>query len=431
VVEHLMQRVLENAGAQRGFLLLQRDDALRIEAAMTVDPDEVHVGLAQDLSSSTELATAVVQYVARVRQPLVLSDASRDRRFASDSYVARCRPKSVLCVPMVHRGSFTGALYLENNLATDTFTPARSELLQFLAVQAAAAFENSRLYGELTLTTEQLKHTNETLESQVAERTEELRHALGELWAEMDLARKIQTVLLPPEPSLPNYQIAGTMIPTDDVGGDYYDVFSTDGGPGWVLIGDVSGHGVTAGLIMMMVQSAVRTAALRALGGVDQLAPAAVLSHVNACLWNNLQQISGEQYMTITALRFEGGTVTYAGLHQDLLVYRAATGQIDRIETNGVWIGVLEDISSVLEDSTLELEAGDIVLLYTDGVTELSENGKMLGTDGLVSKFRSTVARTTDPAAIVQGIVGPLTGKDVNDDVTVMALRYAPMRKAE
>jgi predicted ATPase/serine phosphatase RsbU (regulator of sigma subunit) len=426
VLERLMQALIENAGAQRGFLLLRRGDALRVEAAITVDPDAVQVGLAQDLSSGPDLAGTVVQYVARVQQTLVLADASRDHRFASDPYVARCVPKSILCVPMVHRGALTGVLYLENNLATQAFTPARAELLQFLAAQAAAAIENSRLYGELALASEQLRQANDTLESQVAARTEELRRALGELWAEMDLARKIQTVLLPKEPSLPDYQIAGFMLPTADVGGDYYDVFSSDAGGGWVLIGDVSGHGVTAGLIMMMVQSALRTAALQPSGGLNGLSPASVLSHVNGCLWNNLRQISRDQYMTITALKLEGGRVSYAGLHQDILVYRAATHRVERIETSGVWIGVVDDISPLLEDRTLELEPGDVLFLYTDGLTELSENGQMLGTAGLLAKFQSVVTRTTEPAAIVQGIVGPLTGRDVNDDATVVVVRYSP-----
>ena len=427
VLERLMQALVENAGAQRGFLLLRRGDTLRIEAAITVDPDTVHVGLAQDLSSSTELPSTVVQYVARVQQTLVLADASRDHRFASDPYVARCLPRSILCVPMAHRGVLTGVLYLENNLATQAFTPARTELLRFLAAQAAAAIENSRLYGELALTGEQLRQANDTLESQVAARTEELRRALGELWSEMDLARKIQTVLLPKEPRLPDYQVAGRMVPTADVGGDYYDVFSSSTGAGWVLIGDVSGHGVTAGLIMMMVQSALRTAALREQGGMNGVSPASVLSHVNSCLWNNLQQISGDQYMTLTALKLEGGRVSYAGLHQDMLVYRAATRQVERIETSGIWIGVTEDIAPLLEDRTLELEPGDVVFLYTDGLTELSEDGHMLGTQGLLAKFQSVVTRRTEPAAIVQGIVGPLTGKDVNDDVTAVVLRYSPV----
>jgi serine phosphatase RsbU (regulator of sigma subunit) len=417
-----MQTLLENAGAQRGFLVLLRGEALRIEAAITVDPDSIKVGLAQDLSTSSELATTVVRYVARVPETLVLSDVSREHRFASDPYVVRRRPKSILCIPMMHRGTLVGILYLENKLATAAFSPARTELLQVLAAQAAAAVENSRLYNELAVTTEQLRQTNETLESQVAARTEELQRVLGELWSEMDLARKIQTVLLPAEPRIKDYDVAAEMVPAAEVGGDYYDVISGEAAD-WVLIGDVSGHGVTAGLIMMMVQSAVRAV----LQAKNAISPAAVLSQVNTSLWNNFKQMGGEQYMTITALKLEGGSVTHAGLHQDILVYRASSRHVEHIETHGAWVGLLQDLALALEDQSFQLQPGDTMLLYSDGLPErLIEGGQRLGTEGLASKFKTAVERSSDPSAIVKSLIGALAGKTLEDDATVMAVRYAP-----
>ncbi len=429
LVERLMRTLLENAGAQRGALLFRRGEDLRIEATMSVDPDQVRVGLTEDLASGTEMASSVIEYVTRAPQIVVLDDAARDRRFSADPYVVRRQPKSILCAPLVHRGVLTGILYLENNLATRAFTPARTELLQFIAAQASAAFENSRLYSQVAHTTEQLQRANETLEAQVAARTEELRRALGEVWSEMDLARKLQTVLLPREPRLPGCEIAAAMLPASDVGGDYYDVISNGAGTGWLLIGDVSGHGVTAGLIMMMIQSAVRTAVSNPGGSAAHPSPAAMLNHVNACLWNNLQQMSGSQYMTITALKFDGKRVTYAGLHQDMLVYRAATQRIECVETHGAWIGVLEDLAPALEDRAFELEAGDVLVLFSDGLTEMkADSGGRLEVGGLVAKLDALTRRTTEPGAILKGILGPLTGKALDDDVTLVVVRYAPPR---
>jgi len=133
----------------------------------------------------------------------------------------------------------------------------------------------------------------------------------------------------------------------------------------------------------MMVQSAIRTAVLKASGAGEALSPAAVLSHVNFSLWSNLRQIGDDQYMTITALELQDGRVRHAGLHQDILVHRAASDIVERIETTGTWIGVMEDISSVLEDGTLELAHGDTMLLFTDGLTEsMVEDGTRLGPTG-------------------------------------------------
>ena len=426
LLERLMRTLLESAGALKCLFFSKHGDALRLEAKASLEPDVVQLNIGTDLADCNDAPRSIVQYVARTSETLVLGDATRDNRSASDPYVLHGNLKSLLCIPMVHRGTLTGVMYLENSLVLDAFSPKRIELLQFLAAQAAAAIENSKLYNELSAVTEQLRRTNETLEGRVTARTNELRRALAELWSEMDLARKIQTVLLPPEPKLPDYDIFAAMIPADQVGGDYYDVVPDGNGGGWVLVGDVSGHGVVAGLIMMMVQSAIRTVVCETPGAGAALSPAAVLSRVNASLWTNLQQVGDGHYMTASALRIDGKTIHYAGLHQDILVYRAASRRVERIETTGIWIGLTANIAALLEDRSLELDPGDVVLLYSDGITEFSEGGTMLGTQGLVSRFQELAAQSTAPGAIVQGIIGQVAGRKLEDDVTVLAMRYQP-----
>src|SRR5207237_1436712 len=116
----------------------------------------------------------------------------------------------------------------------------------------------------------------------------------------------------------------------------------------WVLIGDVSGHGVGAGLVMMMVQTAVRALVCNPLLPGQSLSPARLLSLVNDALQVNLQLLGRGQYMTINALCLDGEHVRYAGLHQDLLIYRARTQQVERIESQGVWLGVMDHIGPYL-----------------------------------------------------------------------------------
>jgi predicted ATPase/GAF domain-containing protein/HPt (histidine-containing phosphotransfer) domain-containing protein len=174
LLERLMRILVENAAAQRGFLILRRADRLEIAAAATVEPDAVETGLAEPLDGSPRLAASIVQYVARSREALVLGDASTADRFAHDPHIAAAHPRSLLCLPLEHQGRLTGVLYLENNAATNAFHPARVEFLRFLAVQAAIAVENAKLYGEVRAATDELRATNETLENKVAERTAEL-----------------------------------------------------------------------------------------------------------------------------------------------------------------------------------------------------------------------------------------------------------------
>jgi serine phosphatase RsbU (regulator of sigma subunit) len=261
------------------------------------------------------------------------------------------------------------------------------------------------------------------LEAQVAERTEELRRTLAELWSEMDLALKIQTILLPEDPQLPNYEIAAKMVPASSVGGDYYDVFRI-GDVDWILMGDVSGHGVTAGLSMMLVQTAVRTVIQSAGIRTHQLTPKELLSSVNAAVRSNLQKINADQYMTIMALRLDRGKVSYAGLHQDLLVYRSRTNKVERLPTRGIWIGLVDDISELLDNDTFEMEDGDVLLLYTDGVTEFAANDNMLGTDGLASMLELLANKSSLPADVLQGVLERVCVGALDDDVTVLAARY-------
>jgi predicted ATPase/serine phosphatase RsbU (regulator of sigma subunit) len=430
LLERLMRVLMENAGAQKGVLVLNHPDPshdlrLGVEALVTVDPHRIALGMQQPLETSAEVAASVVQYVARSKETVVLGNAAGDARFARDPYIESRRPLSLLCLAMQHQGRLVGVLYLENNAATDAFSGERVEILQLVAAQAAVAVENARLYGELRAATDQLRRSNDTLEAQVVERTEELRRTLADLWSEMDLARKIQTVLLPSETRFSDYEVAAMMVPASTVGGDYYDIIRTQGSD-WVMIGDVSGHGVTAGLSMMMIQTAIRTVVMGGGQGALALTPSQVLAKVNTAVRANLQKVNEDHYMTITGLKLEGSQVRFAGLHQDILIYRAGRGTVERVETHGMWIGPLDDIAPLLRDDTLELTRGDIVLLYTDGITEAMVGGRRFGTDGLAAAFSQLAANGHGGDAILKGIMQNVEGTIQQDDVTMMAVRYLP-----
>ncbi|MEZ4221573.1 MAG: AAA family ATPase [Polyangiaceae bacterium] len=425
LLERLMRLTLESAGAQRGVLVLAENDELRVRSTISVDPDVVRVDLDLPIDGAEELPRSIFEHVASHHEPLVLGNALRDPRFGSDPYVASRRTGSVACLPMMRQGRLAGVLYLENNLASDAFTPARNELLQTLSSLAATAIENALLYAGLKAATEELRRTNETLELQVEARTEELRRAMAELWSEMDVARKIQTVLLPQNPALSGYEMAAVMQPAAHVGGDYYDVFHA-AGRDWVLVGDVSGHGVPAGLIMMMVQTAVRSIVSSLVSSGQSFTPAHVLARVNAALRNNFEKLGKGHYMTITAFCFEGGSVCYAGLHEDILVHRGRTSTVERIPTRGVWLGVVNDIGELLHDDRLELAPDDTILFVTDGVHEARRANEMMGVEHLSQVFARVAGTTRDPQAIVGGILRELEEFQQADDVTlVVATRRA------
>lgn len=422
VVAELMQLLRENAGAQGAALILISAEEQTVAALLS--NSQVRTGLAEPYSSMHPIAQSVIQYVLRSREPLVLGDVPSDNRFAEDPHLLAAAIRSVIAVPLLHQGRLGGILYLEHQNAS-AFPAARIRLLAVLASQSAVALENARLYADL-------QAANIGLEARVAERTAALDKALKELWSEMDLAQKIQTVLLPQKPEIPGYDLAAVMRPAEQVGGDYYDVFRR-GTQDWVLIGDVSGHGVPAGLCMMMIQTALRAVALTLERTQAPLTPRHLLGLVNDAVDNNLKQIGRGHYMTITALCIEGATVRYAGLHQDLLIYRAASQQVERVETQGVWLGVLDgDITELLADNTLRLEANDVLLLFTDGYTEARVEGRLLESKGLVKLFEESCAKAQTSAALIVALLSSLRQAVISDDVTLVVLRRlgAPAKAA-
>ena len=149
LIKTLMVIAVEHAGAERGLLILPRGDQLWVQAEATTGRKTVEVNLRQALVAPTELPLSILQYVIRTQQPVISNDASREKLFSADEYVAAMHVRSVLCLPLIKQAKLVGVLYLENNVAASVFTPARIAILEVLAAQAAISLENTRLYSDL------------------------------------------------------------------------------------------------------------------------------------------------------------------------------------------------------------------------------------------------------------------------------------------
>ncbi|MEQ1692072.1 MAG: adenylate/guanylate cyclase domain-containing protein, partial [Gemmatimonas sp.] len=157
LLDRLLRLVLENAGAERGCVIVRRDGDLLIEASGSVGDASITVLQAEPADASAELCYPIVQYVARTKGDLVLADARRDARFMTDAYVVRAKPKSVLCSPVLKQGELIGLLYLENNLTSGAFTPQRLRVLQLIGSEVATAIENARLSENLQMSAQALE----------------------------------------------------------------------------------------------------------------------------------------------------------------------------------------------------------------------------------------------------------------------------------
>jgi PAS domain S-box-containing protein len=149
LIDTLMRTAIEQAGAERGLLILQRGAEPRVEAEATIGGDTVVVQLRDQPVTACVLPESVLHYVLRTRESVLLDDAAAQPAFAADPYLRERQARSILCLPLITQGKLIGVLYLENALSPRVFAPARSAVLKLLASQAAIALENAHLYRDL------------------------------------------------------------------------------------------------------------------------------------------------------------------------------------------------------------------------------------------------------------------------------------------
>ncbi|MFB2919838.1 trifunctional serine/threonine-protein kinase/ATP-binding protein/sensor histidine kinase [Aerosakkonema funiforme] len=203
LLDKLLNIAMENAGAQKSCLILDKNGQLLIEATGSVERDGVVMPSSIPVSCSQHLPICLINFVARTCENVVLNDAAKEGKFTADPYIIKNQPKSILCVPIINQSKSIGILYLENNLTAGAFTPGRLEVIKILSSQAAISLKNAMLYNNLEVATENLKQANEqledyskTLERRVDERTLELREKNQQLQQTLQELQQTQTQLI-------------------------------------------------------------------------------------------------------------------------------------------------------------------------------------------------------------------------------------------
>lgn len=199
---------------------------------------------------------------------------------------------------------------------------------------------------------------------------------------EMEIASRIQTSLLPVPPHLNTFDVALSMVPAEEVGGDFVEIIPAgESDKFWVGVGDVTGHGLTPGLIMMMAQSC-----FGALAAQPRMTPKALYDGLNQVLFHNIRdRLKTSDHMTMSVLQHTGdGQFVHCGAHLDILIYRQASNQVERIVTDGPWVALLPDSTPFTVEQTFALRSGDVLVFYTDGLIEVqNQEGEQWDMDRL------------------------------------------------
>jgi hypothetical protein len=193
----------------------------------------------------------------------------------------------------------------------------------------------------------------------------ELQRAKQALYqSELSIARQVQTSILPRNLKVEGLDVSARMLPAEDVGGDYYDVLPTPGGC-WIAVGDVSGHGLKAGLVTLMLQSAMATLSRAR----PNASPSEVLPFINEMLYENIRERqSDDHHVTLSLLRYDAnGQFEIAGAHEDLIVFQAATRKCVVLPTSGTWLGAIPDTGASPRRVTAHEELSSAGIAWIQG----------------------------------------------------------------
>lgn len=204
LLDQLMKIFVETAGAEKAALILEKDSNWVVVAEHSAGT--LHIGSVPLNDKKDRISTAIVNFVLRTKEEVVLDDAANESIFIADPYVHERKPQSILCFPLLHQAKVIGALYLENNLTTKAFTPERVEILKLLSSQIATSLENSMLYsyqakltGELQISNEKLEDYSHNLERKVYDRTRELNIKNKQLEDTLQQIKEMQKKLIQQE----------------------------------------------------------------------------------------------------------------------------------------------------------------------------------------------------------------------------------------
>lgn len=245
--------------------------------------------------------------------------------------------------------------------------------------------------------------------------------------AELDVAQKIQAMILPKQDELKKCKgldVAAKMVPASEVGGDLYDVLPQNDGSTALVIGDVTDHGLASGLVMLMSQSSLRLCLEEA--NADLLKS---LQFLNNMLYKNVQaRMNDSRTLTLALLHHKDGLVRMAGQHESVVILRKGQTEPEEIETGdlGTIVGMIDDIEPMVAETSFRLEPGDYMLLYTDGATEAEDpKGQQYG----IGRLKESLARGQGKPAeevvkiLFSDLMAFIDTASVLDDITLVVVR--------
>ncbi len=394
LLSQLLDIIFENLPADRGTIFLMDTKANKLwpMASKRRDENKTNTNPNKIMASRT-----IIKEVLESKEGVLTKDAMEDERFAKGLSIAQQQIHAALCVPLVGKNDeVLGIIHIDTTRADRVFTDDHLRLVTGISMQSSLAIENALLIQQLG----------------EKKRIEQ----------ELTIASNIQQELLPKTlPKVDGVEVYGLMKPAKEVGGDYYDfITSEDNTELHICIGDVSGKGVPAGLVMVMARCFFRPL-IMSCDNTKKL-----LEELNKLLVADTRK---DMFMSMLVIKWNAKTKqmvwTGAG-HEHIIIYHNKTKKCEAIRAGGIVLGMTKNAEKFFVQQDFHLEQGDAIILYTDGVTEcLNAQGKMLELNGLIKlseKYGNLSAQ--DICNSIYAELQKFMGSSAQyDDITLVAIK--------
>lgn len=383
IMRTIISRSIRSIGAEQGDITLVNENK--------EDPGQTLVRsmISSRNHSPLHLNQNLLGWMQINKKPLLINDPANDSRFQNVQWEKSIH--SILSAPLMARSKLIGILTLYNKKDEEEFTEQDQRLLSIIASQSAQVVENARLHEE--------------------------EQALKKMRREVELAAKIQKQLLPEEqPDIPQYNLCGRNVTARSVGGDYYDFIQLDDQKWAICLGDVSGKGLPASLLMSNLQAILRGQV------IYQPSPGTLLKHANRQLY---QSTNMEKFVTLFLgiLDTSSHTLQYSSGGHEFPFLIHSDSSYKRLETGGIPIGMMEN--QKYEEGIVKFKPGDKLVIYSDGITDSRNTedeafGEARLEELLVKEANNSGQQLMN--SIFDDSLGHSTDSQLFDDMTVVVL---------
>jgi sigma-B regulation protein RsbU (phosphoserine phosphatase) len=384
ITKLILSRCIKKIDAEQGTITLLKENV--------TDPFKTFVRVEDSAIKGVpyRFGIGLAGWMLKNQKPLLTNDLANDPRFKGVN-AEETKIRSVLCVPLKVKNRMIGLISLFNK-KTEVFTPDDQRLLSIVAMQSAQVIESARLYQE--------------------------ERKLQQMEEDLKTAKNIQLSLLPKEnPSLPDVDIAGFTLPAREVGGDYYDFINVDSDRLGIVIADVSGKGMPAALLMANLQATLRGQAL------TNHAPSQCVAKSNSLLCRSVEK---GKFVTlfygILNTREKSFAYTNAG-HCYPLIFNPK-GKIKTLEKGGLILGMLDNYP--YQEEKVNLEPGELILLFTDGITEaFNERNEQFEEERLIKVVQENLRLNAKEISqqILNNVIAFQKEVPQSDDLTLVVVK--------